>query len=289
MRTRFFQCLSIAVTLLVSAAAGAEAGHVFKPLTPEQVQSIDASLPSKPTAKPTKAHRLLVFYLTEGFVHDSIPFANTALQRMGERTGAFTAEFSDDMSVFTPERLARFDAILLNNTTRLAFANPTHRAALLEFVAKGGGFVGIHAATDNFHDWPAGQALIGGTFFNHPWVSTDTVAVKIDDPTHPVVAAFNGKPFLIRDEIYQITGPYSRQSQQVLLSLDMAQPLNGKRENQFARRDADFPIAWVRTHGRGRVFYTSLGHNPEIYSNPQLLRHYLDGIQFVLGDLPYPN
>jgi hypothetical protein len=71
----------------------------------------------------------------------------------------------------------------------------------------------------------------------------------------------------------------------VLLSLDMSRPENARPPDQLVRGDNDFPVAWIKHEGKGRVFYTSLGHNPEIYRTAQVLQHYLDGIQFALGDL----
>ncbi len=127
--------------------------------------------------------------------------------------------------------------------------------------------------------------MIGGVFDGHPWGAGDTSAVKNDDPEHPLNAAFGGKGFWIKDEIYQIGGPYGRDKQRVLLSLDMAQPRNA-RPGAKLRADNDFPISWIKTlPSGGRVFYCSLGHNEDIYETPEILRHYLAGIQFALGDL----
>ncbi len=257
------------------------------PPTPEQLARIEAALPAAATAKPKQPRRVLIFDRTEGFVHTSIPVANTALQRLGERTAAYSADVRDDMAAFDPANLRRYDAIVFNNTTRLRFADPAHRRALLDFVAAGKGVVGLHAATDNFPDWPEGQALIGGLFHNHPWGSGDTVAVKLDDPAHPLNQAFNRSGFWIQEEIYQLAPePYSRDRQRVLLSLDMSRPENQRPAKVLIRPDNDFAISWIRPEGRGRVFYTSLGHREDIFFAPEVLEHLLDGIQFALGDLP---
>ena len=284
-RTSFFGLLlAIAVGL---ATARAEPGHAFKPLSPEELAAIARAAPERPRAAPLKQRRILVFFRTEGFVHGSIPYANEALRVIGQRSGAYQADFSDDMAVFTPETLASYDAVVFQNTTGLAFTSPSARAALLAYVGSGKGFVGIHAATDNFNTWPEAQAMIGGHFNGHPWTARDTEAVKVDDPGHPVAAAFAGATgFWIREEIYQITGPFDRTKQRVLLSLDMARPENQRPADLIKRTDSDFPIAWVKTFGKGRVFYTSLGHNPDLYYLPRVLQHYLDGIQFAVGDLP---
>ena len=265
--------------------ARAEPGHQFPPLTPQETSAIESALPAAARAKPQKPRRLLVFYRTEGFVHQSIPNANRALQRMGELTGAFTVTLSDDMAQFDPATLATYDAVLFNNTTQLKFENPAHRRALLDFVRNGKGLIGIHAGSDNFPKWPEGQSLMGGVFHSHPWVSRDTVAVKNDDPGHILNTAFEKRGFWIKEEIYQIVGPYSREKQRVLLSLDMTRPENARPAAKLVRPDNDFPISWLKTEGAGRVFYTSLGHNKDIFEVPQILQHLLDGIQYALGDL----
>lgn len=273
------------VLLIGAGLAVAAPGEKFPPVPPERVAKIESAAPSAAPAKPAKPRRLLVFYRTEGFVHGSIPYGIEALRAVGKKSGAFEIEASDDMAMFTPENLAKFDGVLFLNSTGLKFSDPANRKALMDFVASGKGVMGIHAATDNFPDWPEGRELIGGVFDGHPWGAGDTSAVKNDDPGHPLNAAFGGKGFWIKDEIYQIGGPYGRDKQRVLLSLDMAQPRNA-RPGAKLRADNDFPISWIKTlPSGGRVFYCSLGHNEDIYETPEVLRHYLAGIQFALGDL----
>jgi len=279
------QLLSFLFFALLASNASAELGHVFPPLKPEELAKIQAALPQA-TVKPAKPRKLLVFYLTEGFVHGSIPYCNEAMKEIGEKTGAFTADFSEDMGVFTPDKLAPYDAVLFNNTTGLKFADPAARRALLDFAKSGKGVIGIHSATDNFPTWPEGQALLGGKFDGHPWGGGDVEAIKIDDPTHPVVAGFGGKGFWVNDEIYQMRAPYDRNDVRVLLSLDMSKPQNARDPKSIHRTDNDFPICWVKqVDGGGRVFYCSFGHNPSMYWTPQVLQVYLNGIQFALGDL----
>jgi type 1 glutamine amidotransferase len=276
--------LGVVAALSCAAAAHAEPGHTFAPLTAAERQAIRAAIPHRARARPARPRRVLIFYRTEGYVHASIPFANEALRLLGEATGAYQAQASEDLAALSRARLSAFDAVILNNATHLSLP-PEERNALLAFVESGKGLVGIHAASDSFYTWPEGQALLGGIFNSHPWTAADTVAVKLDDSDSPITAAFGGHGFWVKDEIYQIDGPYSREHVHVLLSLDMARPENARKPELIVRDDGDFPIAWIRHAGRGRVFYSSLGHNPEIYRTPQLLQHYLDGIQFALGDL----
>lgn len=250
----------------------------------EEGMKIFKAVPDHPSVEPESERKILVFSLCKGYAHDVIPVANQAIRIMGEKTGAFEAHFSDRMSAFDAENLSKYDAVLFNNSTQLDFENPAHRKALLEFVESGKGVVGIHAATDSFYEWPEGARMMGGLFDGHPWGAGGTWAVKIDEPDHPLNRAFNKEAFLIRDEIYQIKGPYSRDTHRVLLSLDMSSYRNTRVEG-MKRDDMDFAVSWIRNQGRGRIFYCSLGHNPDVFRNSAILRHYMDGIQFALGDL----
>jgi uncharacterized protein len=225
-----------------------------------------------------------VFNLCNGFFHGSIPVGDKCFEMMGKNTGAYEAVASQDMAAFTLENLKQFDAVLFNNTTGLTFDDPKHRQALMDFVKGGKGIIGIHAATDNFYTWPEAADMMGGLFDGHPWGANSVVAVKLDDPNHPINKAFNGKGFLHRDEIYQFRPePYSRDKLHVLLSMDMTDDRNLKAKGK--RGDNDYAIAWIRRFGKGRVFYCSLGHRNDTYWNRAVLQHYLDGIQYALGDL----
>ena len=253
-------------------------------LSQEEIARIREAAPMVATVKPRQPRLLLVFSLSEGYKHGSIPRAAKALEILGKKTGAFETVQSEDMSVFRPENLKRFDAVCLNNTTQLKFDDPGLRSNLLEFVAGGKGIVGIHAATDNFPTWPEAQELFGGFFDGHPWTAAGTWAVRIADREHPLTASFKGKDFLISDEIYRIRPVDLRKNSRVLLALDMRSEGNLKAAG-VRPTDRDIPISWVRRYGKGRLFYCSLGHNEDVYTNPAVLMHYLDGVQFAMGDL----
>jgi len=257
--------------------------NVTQAVSPQEAQKIEDAAPSKAPAEPKSARKLLVFTLCNDFKHSSIPYCTKALQVIGQKTGAFEVTQSDDMSVFKAENLRQFDAVCLNNTTKLDFSDAALRQSLMDFVRGGKGLIGIHAATDNFYDWPEAAGMMGGLFDGHPWGASGTWAVKIDEPGHPLTAAFGGEDFKISDEIYRTKG-FSRWKLRMLLSLDLTDPTNLSVEG-IKPSDKDIPISWVRSYDAGRVFYCSLGHNHDVYWNPAVLRHYLAGIQFALGDL----
>lgn len=118
----------------------------------------------------------------------------------------------------------------------------------------------------------------------HPW--HEEVGVKIEEPNHPLVGAFEGKNFRLKEEIFQFREPYSRKKVRVLLSLDTK--TTNMNVPWIHRKDNDFALAWARLYGKGRVFYCVFGHRTEIWWNPTILRFYLDGIQFAIGDLDAP-
>jgi len=254
--------------------------------TADELGKIQVAMPSKAPAKPARPRKLLVFGLSLGYHHASIPYANAAFKIMGEKTGAFTADLTSDVAVFTPEKLSKYDAILLNNSTGEIFTTPSVQQALQSFVSEGKGLVGIHAAADSSYSWPGYGELLGGFFDGHPWHHDSTVTVKVEDPSNPIVASFGGKELTVEDEIYQFKAPYSRKLDHVLTGLDTARTDMTKKG--IKRTDGDFPTSWVKPFGKGRVFYCSIGHNPAIYWNPVILGHYLAGIQFAMGDLKAP-
>jgi hypothetical protein len=276
---RFATFLTLAGTICLVAARCTAAD----PALPEaDVQKIKDALPDKATAKPAKPRKLLLFYRCEGFRHtDGIVAGNKAFELMGQKTGAFSTVSSDDMAVFTPEKLAEFDAIVFNNTTALKFENPQHRETLLAFVKGGKGLIGVHSSTDNFYNWPEAAAMMGALFAGHPW---GRCAVKLDDPQHPLLAAFGGKGFWISEEMYKMREPYSRENLRVLLSMDLGKMT--AKDTEVGRADKDNPIAWIQQVGQGRVFYCSFGHGRHIFFEKPLLQFYLDGIQYAVGDLP---
>ena len=255
----------------------------------EHVEKMQSALPEAARVQPKAPRKLLVFNLCKGFAHSSIPIAAKTFEMMGQKTGAFEAVSSEDIAMFEPGNLAQFDAVVMNNATGDLFkdADADRQAALnkslLDFVKGGKGLIGVHAATDCFYNWPEFGEMMGGYFDGHPW--HEKVAIKLDDPDNPICAAFEGKPFEIVDEIYQIKDPYSRKNLRILLSLDI-EKTNMDKGGAVHRKDGDFGVSWVRNYGKGRVFYCSLGHREEIFWNPVILQHYLDGIQFALGDLP---
>jgi type 1 glutamine amidotransferase/HEAT repeat protein len=188
------------------------------------------------------------------------------------------------MSVFTAQNLYNYDGILFNNNSDLNFDNPEARKILIDFVKKGKGVIGIHAATMSFKNFPEAAEMLGGIFDKHPWTSEGTWMIKVTDTDHLLTEMFEDENFALNDEIYRIEQRRLRDNCRVLVALDMQDEKNLAAEG-VRITDRDIPISWIRRFGDGRVFYCSLGHNKNIYWDPVILKHYLAGIQFALGDL----
>ncbi len=268
------------------------------------LEKITAALPSKPFANPKKHRKVLVFSKTNGFHHASIATGRIALAEMGKKTGAYDVVISDDLANFEINTLKSFDAVCFLSTTMNAFSpnaeelksmseankkTAEERDArlkdnLMKFVKSGRGFVGIHAATDTFYEWPEYQQMINGCFDGHPWTSNVKVSIKVESgqEKHPLVAMFNGENVEFPEEIYQFKTPYDSKAVHMLLRLDTTK--TDMTRSGIKRTDGDFGVAWARHWEKGRVFYCSLGHNHEMYWNPKVLSHYLAGIQWALGD-----
>lgn len=297
---------SLLLACSLSAASSWVPTFNDKPVSSKDVEAIVAALPTEAIVTPQQARRVLVYSATAGFRHGSIPTGKLALEQMGVSSSAYTAIVSDDPANFESEALKDFDAVILLSPTQdffmpnkkqrkefsdedWAWLQARHNRLvdnLLAYVKQGGGLVGIHAATDSCYGHKAYGEAIGGYFAGHPWNANMNVTIVVEDGEHAIIKpVFEGmKDFRIMDEIYQFKPePYSREKLRVLLYLDPERSDKPKRAP--AREDGDYAVCWVHSVGKGRVFYSSLGHNQEIYSNPLMLKHYLAGIQFATGDL----
>src|ERR1700730_9058153 len=141
--------------------------------------------------------RVLYLTLSAGYRHDVLPLSRDIVKLLGERSGAFAVSATEDVSVFTPENLRRYAAVMFYTTGELPMSE-AQKAALLEFVRAGHGFVGVHSATDTFYLWPDYLDLIGGYFSQHPW--HQRVTIEVADRKSKLVA-FLGTSFEIDDEI----------------------------------------------------------------------------------------
>jgi type 1 glutamine amidotransferase len=255
---------------------------------------IEQSLPQKATVKPEKIRRLLIFDLNVNYGgHKSIDYANYAFARIGEETGAFETVITRDTLVFQTESLQKFDAVFFNNTVGNLFHDKKLRQNLLDFVNAGGGLLGVHGTTAAFtywpgahEDWPEFGVMLGARGAAHR-ENNEHVYIRLEDPEHPVNRVFGGKDFDYRDEFFRFQDPYSRDLVRVLLSIDTEKTdmEQGRAFGEVIRQDNDYPVAWVRQYGKGRIFYCTIAHHPQVFWDPIMLEFYLDAIQYALGDI----
>ena len=274
----------VALAALVSLSLASWAFAADRPIPEDQIKKVDEALPDKPMAAPAKPRKVIIFTMTAGFRHSSIPLAAKTLEMMGKKTGAWEATVSDDPNMFAADKLAGFDAIIQDQCTGDIFGKlpkekqEEYRQALLDFVKNGKGLAGLHAATDCWGNWKDYGDMIGGYFKGHPF---GHISVKVDDPASPLNAMFDGKGFEVKDEIYTFKEPYSRDKLHVLLSMDWPNSGYGKGN----RDDNDYALSWIREYGQGRVFYSAFGHQDHIFWDKPILMHFLAGVQYALGDL----
>lgn len=270
----------------------------------EEVARIEAAMPARARVEPARPRKVLVFSVSWGYWYTAIPYGQKAFGIMGRKTGAFEAVVSDDLTMFEPQNLKQFDAVIFNNTNGEVFLpkdvdklgpKPQTEAriydrmlkdSLADYLRNGGGLMAIHAAVACLAQWPEFGQIIGARFENHPWGAGSTVTLKVEEPQHPLAAAFDRPVFQISDEIYQVADPYSRANLRVLVSIDIDRTSIPLRDLDLVKRkDKDFAMTWIREYGRGRVFYNAFGHQHELFWNPMVLQHWLDGVQFATGDI----
>lgn len=251
--------------------------------------SINAIAQQTPAATQSKPHikHVLVVGETKGFEHDSISAAMVAVYEMGKQSGLWDATLRTDTELLTKKKLGRnaknldyFDAIVFASTTGELDLDASQKTDLISAIHdEGKGFVGIHAALDTNYTWPEYGEMIGGWFDQHPWGTFDAPIIN-EEPGSPIVKQFP-KAFTKRDEIYQPTD-WSRDKVNVLLSLDPAK-LNYANNDRVHRADHDFAVAWTKMYGKGRVFYSTLGHTTESWDDPDIRTMYFEGIKWALG------
>jgi len=231
--------------------------------------------------------RILVLGAAKGWEHDSITDSMATVWKMGRDSGMWESYLRTDYELITKgkvgtngKNLTQFDALVLANTTGEMDLTDDQKKDLLAFVHDDGkGLVAIHAALDCNYKWPEYAEMIGGWFDQHPWGTFDAPII-LEDPNFPATRHLP-HAFLKRDEIYQAK-EWSRDKVNVLLRLDETK-LNYENNPRIHRADRDFAVAWSKMYGKGRVFYSTLGHTNESWSDPDIQTMYFEAIKWVLG------
>lgn len=214
--------------------------------------------------------RVLVFTKTEGFRHDCIPTAIEAFQKMCASNG-IKMDTTEQSSAFNERNLSRYAAVVFLNTTGDVL-NPVQETAFERYIQAGGGFMGVHSATDTEYKWTWYGGLVGGYFNGHPPGTLDAV-LKIKDHEHASTRHL-GADWQRNDEWYNLKSV--NPNVKVLLTID-------EKSYQGGTMGEQHPMAWYHTYDGGRAFYTAGGHTKASYSEPDFIKHLQGGLLYAMG------
>ncbi|HJZ40297.1 MAG TPA: ThuA domain-containing protein [Bacteroidales bacterium] len=213
-------------------------------------------------------NKVLVFAKTQGFFHSSIPKGMITLMNICKQQG-IVVDTSRDASVFTIDKLMQYKVVVFLNTTG-DILNDEQQAAFQNFIRSGGGFVGIHAATDTEYDWSWYNKLVGAYFLSHP-PNQQVAVIKVADKTHPATEFLPDK-WIRTDEWYDFKD--LNPDVKVLAYLD---------ENSYkgGQNGEVHPFIWCHEFYGGRAFYTGAGHREDNYDELLLQKHFLAAIKWA--------
>lgn len=271
------------------------------PFDKEWKDKLTNYLPEQALVKPDKKRKILLFDLTTGYNHWVIPHTSYMIEQLGKKSKAFSVKKSKDISAFEEKSLKKYDAVIINNTCSkrekrdlfwdVLKENPSlteeekiNKAQqlednLLNFVKDGGGLAVFHGALTILNYSEQFSDLVGASFDYHP--PQQEVVVEIVEEDHPMTSHFESNAFTHIDEPYFFNGAYADLNFKPLLSMD-ASLIENQREP--AAENTRY-LAWIKSYGKGKVFYTSPSHNAQSFENTDLLQFYLNGIQYTTGDL----
>jgi uncharacterized protein len=247
------------------------------------------------TSPPSHRKRILAIgdVHRKNYQHDAVSHALSTMERLGRTSGIYDTYIRTDIQLLTKHpiefaekstvtgdhylNLNDFDAIFFYGIGELELTDQ-QKADVLSFIRDDGkGFVGAHTAVTAFYTWPEYTDLIGGHFDDHPWEIFDAPIV-VEAPDFPAMKAFS-RNFTARDEIYQMKD-FSRYRVRVLARLDESKV--DLKNPRVHRTDGDFALAWARTYGKGRVFYSAFGHTEESWDDPAMQTMWLEAIKWAL-------
>jgi uncharacterized protein len=273
--------MKIGIGLLAAGAVAMIGGSIFGLAQQE-------GAPKDPVGAKKK---VLFFSPSFGFRHEvvhrplsgDLAFGEKLFKEFAGKAG-YDVDVSQDFNdLLEPGHYKKYAAIVFYTTGN----PPINRDGLLNYVRDGGALIGIHTATDTFHDpngrggppWPEYVHMIGGSFTRHG-PAHDPVVVKVEDADHPATKMLQDG-WKIGDELY-IFKDFSRDNVHVLLSVNTEKTSEKSLKGHEMQRGQDYAISWTRTEGKGRVFYTSLGHDDKVWENPLWQQHLLAGMAWAI-------
>jgi cytochrome c len=225
--------------------------------------------------------RILIFSKTEGYRHECIPVATDALRKMCVAKG-IAVDTTEDAEDFNAKNLKRYNAVVFLCTTGDVL-NPAQETDFERYIQAGGGYVGIHSATDTEYGWSWYGGLAGGYFSSHP--KQQEASLNVDKHDHPATKHLPGDTWKRFDEWYNFKNLNPNVT--VLLSLDESSYEGGTNCPDSSKTDKPgarcHPASWCHEYDGGRAFYTALGHTKESYSESNFMEHVLGGIRYAIG------
>jgi type 1 glutamine amidotransferase len=235
--------------------------------------------------------KLLFIGEEKGYRHEAVSHAMAVVDRLGRETGLWETYIRTDTEPLTKKKLeynARnlndFDAVMFYTGGTLEM-DDQKKADLLSFIHDDGkGFIGVHSAAITFTQWPEYVEMLGGTFDEHPW-GTFQAPILVEDAKFPGMQKWPMTTFQLTDEIYQMKS-FSRENTRVLMRLDTSAGLD--LSNPKVHRK-DFAVSWAKAYGKGRVFYSTLGHVTSNWDRPDMQAMYLGAIKWALRIVDAPQ
>jgi len=218
-----------------------------------------------------KSYRVLVFSKTSGFHHDAIPEGIAAIEKLGKENG-FAVDTTTDSTKFNTDNLKKYSAVIFLNTTMNVLGD-AEQAAFEKYIQAGGGFVGVHSATDTEYDWPWYNKWVGAQFKSHP--KQQEAVLNVVDSTF-IATKHLPRTWKRWDEWYNFKSLQLDNNVHVLITIDESSYTGGENGNFH-------PMSWYHEFDGGRAFYTELGHTKDSYKDPLYLRHLLGGIEYAMG------
>ncbi len=270
-------------------------------ITDEWLASIEKLAPSKTRIATNSKKKVLVFSKATGYDHWIIPHNVEMLKILGRKSKAFEIHIGYDIENFDKKNLKKYDAVILNNSNpsgpdrdlfsdllrqnttltdqEIKIKAASYEQNLMKYVTKGGGLMIMHGAITVQNNATHFSKMTGGSFDYHP--KQQEIHVKEVDLNHPLVKAFKGKGLTHIDEPYFFKNAYFDYDFRPLLYMEVDK-IEGLREEVDEKV---IYVSWIKRYGKGRVFYSSPGHNAQSLDNPDVLHYFLDGLQYVVGDL----
>lgn len=217
-----------------------------------------------------KTPRILVFCKTAGYHHASIAAGKLAILKLGEENH-FAVDTTSDSTVFTPKNLKQYAAVVFLSTTGNVL-NDAQQAAFEQYIRSGGGYVGVHAASDTEYDWPWYNKLVGAYFKSHP--KQQDAVLHVTDKNF-IATKHLPEVWKRWDEWYNFKST-NWNDVHVLITIDESSYTGGENGSYH-------PMSWYHDYDGGRAFYTELGHTDASYQDPLYLQHLLGGIEYAMG------